>query len=398
MQTIDKPSQNIYLSIVVLSLLFIWILISSVWWGIYDWLNLDFNQHIIYYDNAMILLLLLNLFLIYARRSSLKSYKIFVLIIFILFTLYTYILTIHNMGNPLSSFSIFRNGLLCLLILLNIHYISMLCNNHYPFFKDNLNRIANSLNKMPATNICLNWIYLICIMVIIMFFYASFNIVHLPDYIKIFSDNSDFLKSFDAYLIYLYLLQFIFFATLSMHVWLNLSIGYPLLLVLLRANCVDLRDRIQYKNLIYLRNYFIQTSYIYLFLLICGITFFEVMPSLENNPGIDNLLKYSSFVYKFRTDTYLLSIPLFINLTICFFGFLRLNSLVQDYVSNRYQKMYTQFIKKELDLEHLDKKFSILKNTSHPFDIRVNNILIISEAISLLYLIKATQFIISSLL
>jgi hypothetical protein len=410
------------LTFVVSSLLVIWMFIIYVWCNIYNLSNLDIKQYqyIINYD-AIFLIILLNILIVYKVRAELGRYRVFAIIIFILFTTYTYILTVYNEENLQGPFSILRIGLLCLLCIFNIHYIFMLCNNYYPFFKNNISELVFS--KMATKNpikIRLNRIYLFCIMAIIIFFFASMNAEHIPEYIDIFGKiGSNFFNRFEFYLTYLYLLNFIFFATLSVHVWLNLSIGYPLLLLLVRANCVDLKDRIRYKNLIHLKNYFRETSCIYLFLLLSGIVFYQILPTLatvsaignnvsaignnvsaignnvsaigNNVSAIDNIFKY--YFFNFRYDAYLLSIPIFINLTIIFLGFIRLNSLVQEYVSDRYQKMYTQS-----NLEDLDKQYSILKNASHPFDIRANNILIISEAISILYIIKYTNFILSTLM
>ena len=357
---IDKHLRSNCLTHFSLFLTVIWFSIIFVWssFGEYS----ISNYHILSIFFMLCLIILIFSILIFYQIIYTKSYCLsFILIISTIFTVYTYfsVFYLHEYNTLLDT------GLLCLLIVFNTHFIFVLFTKHYPSIKKDI--------KMFKVKICLNYYYLLCIMIFIVFsvFFVHFAF-HFDDFEASFTSNY-FLKfhnNFAFYYIYSYFLTFLLLATTAVQVWLNLSISYPVMLFLIRKKCVDLRKRSLQKFFLNLKNYFAETTCLYLFLLLGTIITYK-MPSV--GPDLAQLIPM------FQYEEIVLSLIIFINITFNFLCFLRLNLLVQDYVSDRYQKIYTQFCDGIETLEYTDKQIPILNSIANPFSIRYNSIFILSE-------------------
>ncbi|MDD2836860.1 MAG: hypothetical protein PHY05_12030 [Methanothrix sp.] len=267
----------------------------------------------------------------------------------------------------------------------NAHFIFILFTRHYPSIKE------AGMNIFEI-KIKLNYYYLFCIMIFIvaLIFFAHFAYFFNGIETELSSKyHSYFYESFVLYYIYLYLLTFIFLATVAVHVWYNLSISYPIMLFLIRKKCIDLRNRSQYIFFLKIKNYFAETSCLYLILLIGTIVTYK-MPDKELN--ILNLIAHHQY------EPIVLAAIFLLNVTLNFFCFIQLHSLVQDYVSNKYQKIYTQFNKGKITLEDTDKQYPVLDNIANPFKLRSNSIFIIAEIVLLGYILNPIVLLILKLL
>jgi hypothetical protein len=395
------------------------IFLLSVW--IYIILYHFLKKYFLYSDysyavNAIFVLFIFILLLIFfINKSTLGYYKFWILISFVLFTIYTYILVVYRPMIPTNGdlFNYFLdNGLLCSLFLLNIHYINVLYESHYPFFKNNINKVYSYIKTSPTIDIRLSDSYFYCILILILCVITALYANYIPSYISMFNSQQDiFFNNFYVLLIYVYLLTYLFIITFSGHVWLNLSIAYPLLLFLTRADGVNLEDNAQFEILIRVKKYFTEVVNIYSFLIIVIFSYY-IFPTLNvsnnksdinttNNVTINAAINATpSFANSseiLQYFAYFLSIFLAINLMICLLGFFRLNSLVQFFIFNRYKELYSLSMREEISLMDLDKKHAFLKEASNVFNLKSTIILILTEAISLLILIKSTIIILDNI-
>lgn len=267
--------------------------------------------------------------------------------------------------------------LFTLLIIFNIHYILSLKNYYLPAF-------SRDLNEIYHTKIRLNDFNLIIIMILILsplflFHYYSKGQGIYNQYMIYLCEDMASIASFTEYFLLNYLLTLIFLLTLSVHVWLNISIVYTFYMILIRKNCIDLRDRKKYRLLRRFTSFLSMTSYRYFLLLILLVlAYIKIRDDYPQN--IDGHFVYYVLSSFNELEPYVLSILFLVLITINLTLFLHIFFISRDFAHARYGRLYKNYH------NNIDDDLIKIKKIVEPFSPKNHIMIFISLLTSIIYL------------
>lgn len=382
-----KFSDEFMATLIKFSILSVWFLVTLLYLGFLRFskpLTDIYKFNIYSYDLLFGGILLVIVVLICCMSSTIYLKSCYVVILIL--TGYMYVFTQHlypNIEEHVSSMI----GLIffSLLIVFNLHFI-------FKFKKYYLVPFINDMVTIYGEKVKLNYYNLIIIMLLIIFstFFAHYLVYReeiLGEFRTIVHNNyADSPLLFISYFTFNYLLTLIFLITVSVHIWINLSIIQPYYIKLIRENCVDLRDRNKYDLFRRLVEYLANSSYLYVLLLISTMVAYK----LPNTPKDT----FESLLVQIQYEPYVLAIVFIIIMTLNLILFLHINSMAIEFVYARYGKHYQE-------LSHevaLSDDITVIENIIKPFRPKENIIIFISELAPLLYLMNPVLQIIFKIL
>ncbi len=271
-----------------------------------------------------------------------------------------------------------------LLIIFNIHYILSLKDNYIPMFN-------RDLGEAYRSRITLNYLNLLIILILILspvFFIIApikFDNIYIS-YGLFLVGNLSSIDKLISFFILLYFLELISLLTLSIHIWLNLSIVYSFYKILITKNCVDLRDRNKYRLLRRFTSFLSMTSNRYLLLLFLLLVAYVKITYNEPIDAKDHNIYYSLSGF-FEVEPLILSILFILLISINLILYLHVLFIARDFVYSRYGRIQTH------SSSLLEDDVIKIKKIVEPFSPRNHIMIFLSLLTSITY--AATSIIIN---
>ena len=266
----------------------------------------------------------------------------------------------------LDLFNTFAITLMILLILFNIHIILFIKERY-------LLTISNGV-RMYNKNLVLDSGNLLSILLVVVFLIFF---IHLQFYsnqfigfvYSLYGTNTTYIQILEVFM-FNYLLTFLFFTTAAVHIWLNLSIVYPIYINFCRTKSIDFLDLEEQRFLRMFVAYLTKISFLYVLLSVGTFFLYRI--------DLDNILERS-----IQLEPILLLPFIFFVVTINLLFVLRINSLSHNFLYEEYAKAYHKLEDYSDNIDSINNKILILEKVIEPLTIKKNISIFVWQIISL---------------